>query len=127
MSFNMIDIGRLSEVNMVIILKCVQTAILTTLSNLLYDTIARLKINLFSFAVNYYCFSLVNLLENVQNSIRASTKSHQPPSPKYRKVTSSYEGPHGKLVHCCVHDDYSASTCSNFMKIEYFASKHYIL
>ncbi len=53
---------------MEIILKLVQTAILTTIFNLLYAfSITRLNTTyLFIFEVHYYCFSLVNMFQNVQ-------------------------------------------------------------
>ncbi len=68
---------------MEIILKCMQTAILTTfnstLSNLLYAfCITRLNTKyLFLFEVYSYSFSLVNMLQNVQNPINVLTNFHQ--------------------------------------------------
>ncbi len=102
--FNMIHIGRLRR-SVEIILKWLQTAILTIIIfNLLSPAdfvgdveiiliclwVTRLIIiYLFIFAVNDYCFNLVNLFENVQNSIIASAKSHQCPA----SVAMSHSAP----------------------------------
>ncbi len=66
---------------------CAQTIILNTQSNLVYALcVTRLKIiYVFIFTVKYHLSSLVNLNQNVENSISVSAKSHQCPH-KYIKV-----------------------------------------
>ncbi len=77
--------------NMEIILKWVQTAILTTISNLLYAfCITRLNtMYLFIFVVYYYCFRLINMLQNVQNPMGVFSKFPSDPH-KCRSITIEY-------------------------------------
>ncbi len=76
--FNMIHIGLLNSANMEIILKWVQTAILMQYLIYYVFCITRLNTSYFCiFAVHYYCFSLVNILQNVQTPMSMLVKPHQ--------------------------------------------------
>ncbi len=111
------------------ILKLVKTAIFATISNLLClllwspaFCIKRLNTNyIFMFAVNYHCFSLVNLSPNVECVTNVpSVLSVSPTSHQTGQMPLQETDPHLSLAS--VPTDYSASTYSNFTNVGSLAS-----
>ncbi len=131
--FNMIHIGQLEKANMEIILKWVQTAILTIISNLLYVFALQGYIQHIYLFLKYIV-SVVNMLQNVQDLIHLLANSHQCPISAETSPQSNlwchnrslwwchiqFQGmPYFKGCHIlsCILDDYWASISWNLMKI----------
>ncbi len=117
MNFNIIHIGQFQEANMEIILKWVQTAILTAISNLLYSfCITRLKTN-YLFCSKLFVFYLckcASKCSELHNCV--SKKWCQNRSVWLHHIMFNFKGPHviGVL------NNYSVSANSGDLETEWW-------